>query len=162
MRIRSVVPTRGTTGTGATNADSSPEKAPLGVPGIPQDRHSSHCGGEVETSGNYGRSAILSGGGVHVRLYVNAHRTVITPGITTARSGVGRTMPKPEGSRLRSERTGEERGRKGGERRNVRGVCARVRGVGEMNGGNGRGGRTEKRARAERGRAVREKEREAP
>lgn len=37
-----------------------------------QDRHSDYCGDADErTSGNYGQIAILSGGGVHVRLYLH-------------------------------------------------------------------------------------------
>lgn len=70
--------------TRTTNADSSLRRRRRSEFREFQDRHSGHCGeADERTSGNYGRTAILSGGGVHVRLYLHtcthAYRTVITP-----------------------------------------------------------------------------------
>lgn len=87
-----------------TNADSSLWRRRRSEFREFQDRHSDHCGDADERmSGNYGQTAILSGGGVHVLLYLYtayAYWTVITSRVTVARSGVGYATPRPEGSRL--------------------------------------------------------------
>lgn len=62
----------------------------LGVPGMPRSSPPCLCSeADVRTSGNYGRGAILSGGGVRVHLYVHARTAVITAEVTTAGSSVG-------------------------------------------------------------------------
>ena len=54
-----------------TNADSSLRRRRRSEFREFQDRHSNHCGDADERmSGNYGQTAILSGGGVHILLYL--------------------------------------------------------------------------------------------
>lgn len=58
--------------TRTTNADSSLRRRRRSEFREYQDRHSNHCGeADERTSGNYGQTAILSDGGVHVRLYLH-------------------------------------------------------------------------------------------
>lgn len=153
--------------TRTTNADSSLRRRRRSEFREYQDRHSNHCGeADERTSGNYGQTAILSDGGVHVRLYLHTCTRVPNCHYNVGNGGQIRCR----GTRRRGQK-GRDLVRRGREIGKTCKGCARERGVGEMNegrggggGGGGRGNMTErtreKRAReAEKGKVVREKER---
>lgn len=116
-----------------------------------QDRHSDHCGeADERTSGNYGQTAILSGGGVHVRLYLHTCTRVPNCHYIVDNGGqIGCTR-----HRGRKGRDSVHQDREIGKtcKGCMREKCRRDERRDTTE-------RTEKRARAEKGEVVREKER---
>lgn len=152
IRIQSIVSLRGTKKR-TTNADSSLRRRRRSEFREFQDRHSNHCGeADEHTSGNYGQTAILSDGGVHVRLYLhtctrapNCHYIVGNGGQIRCR---GRRRRGRKGRDLeRQERWGKR----------IRVVCERS--VGEMDEGDTTERTRETRESKEGGSSPRERER---